>query len=43
MLCQFLLYSKVMQLYIYIYIFFFIFFSIMVYHRILKRVPWSVQ
>ena len=40
MLCEFLLYSKVIQLYI--YIFFFIFFSIMVFHRILNIVPWAI-
>ena len=41
MLCYFLLYSKVIQLYI--YAFFFIFFSIMVYHRILNIVPCALQ
>ena len=42
-LCQFLLPSKVIQLYIYIYIYIctviFIFFSNMVYHRILNIMP----
>ena len=37
MLCQFLLYRKVIQLHI--YIFFLIFFSIMVYHRVSNIVP----
>ena len=41
MLCSFLLYSEVTQLYIYIY--FFIFFSIMVYHRISNIFPWAIQ
>ena len=36
-----LLYSKVIQSYI--YIFFFIFFSIMVYPRILNMDPWVIQ
>ena len=43
MLCEFLLYSKVIQLYIYIYTFFFIFFSIMIYLRIFNIVPCAVQ
>ena len=42
MLCWFLLYSKVTQLYIYIYIYFFTWFSIMVYHRILNIVPCAI-
>ena len=37
--CQFLLYSKVIWLYIYIHTFFFIFFSTVAYHRILNTVP----
>ena len=41
MLCQFLVYSKVIQLYI--YTFFFIFFSIMVYYRTLNIVPCAIQ
>ena len=41
MLCQFLLYSKVIVLYI--YIFFFLFFSMMVYHRILNAAPCALQ
>ena len=40
MLSEFLLYSKVVQLYIYI---FFIFVSIMVYHRILNIIPCDIQ
>ena len=43
MLCQSLLYSKVVQLYIYIYTFFFMFFSTVVYHRILNIVPCAVN
>ena len=39
----FLLYSKVILLYIYIYIHFLIFFSIMVYHRILNIVLCAIQ
>ena len=35
-MCQFLLYSKVIQLYIYVYIHFYCF--IMTYHRILNMV-----
>ena len=41
MLCYFLVYSKVIQLWT--YIFFFIFFSIMVYYRILNIVPCAIQ
>ena len=43
MLCQFLLYSKVNQLYVYIYPLFFRFFSHVVYYRILSRVPCAIQ
>ena len=51
MLCYFLLYSKVTQLYVYIfvcvcvymYISFFVFFSITVCHRILNLVPCAVH
>ena len=41
----FLLYSKVIQLYIHTHThtFFFIFFSILVYHRILNIVPCAIQ
>ena len=44
MLYSFMLYSKVIRLYIvYIYTFFFIFFSMMVYHReLLNIVPFAV-
>ena len=41
LLCLFLLYRKVIQLYI--PIFFLIFFSIMIYHRMLNIVPCAVQ
>lgn len=37
MLYSFLLYSKVIELYV--YIFFFTFFSIMVYHKLLNMAP----
>ena len=40
MLCYFLLYSKVIQLYIYI---FFRFFSIIGYYRVLTIVPCATQ
>ena len=40
---QVLLYSKVIQLYIYINLLFFIFFSIMVYHEILNIFPRAIQ
>ena len=47
MLCwfttQFQVFSKVIQLYRYIYSFFFRFFSLLVYHRILSRVPCAKQ
>ena len=43
MLCQFLLYSKVNQLYIYIYPLFLRFFSLIEHYRILSRVPCVVQ
>ena len=42
-MCQFLVYHKVIQLYIYIYSFFFRFFSHIGYHRILSRVPCVIQ
>ena len=42
MLCQLLLYSKVIQSYIYIF-FYKIFFSIMVYHKILNIVLCAIQ
>ena len=40
MLCEFLVYSKVIQLYTYIH--FLTFFSTMVYYRILNIVPWAI-
>ena len=43
MLCYFLLYSKVIQLYIYMCIFFFRFFSHLGDYRILNRVPCAIQ
>ena len=43
MLCQFLLNSKVNQLYIYIYPLFFRFFSHLGHYRVLSRVPCAVQ
>ena len=43
MLCQFQVYSKVTQLYIYIYPFFFRYFSHIGYYRILSRVPCAIQ
>ena len=43
MLCYFLLYSKVRQLYIYIYQLFFRFFSIIGYYKILNIVPCAIQ
>ena len=41
MLCQFQVYSRLIQLYI--YIFFFRFFSIIGYYKVLKIVPCAVQ
>ena len=41
-MCWFILYSKVIQVYIYT-LFFVIFFSIMVYHKILNTVPCAIQ
>ena len=38
----FLVYSKVIHIYIYTYIFFFIFFYIMDYHRILYILPYNL-
>ena len=43
MLCQFLVYSKVIQLYVYIYSFFIRFFSHMGYYRRLSGVPCAIQ
>ena len=43
MLCQFQVYSKVIQLYIYIQPLFFRFFSHIGYYRILSRVPCAIQ
>ena len=43
MLCQFQVYSKVIQLYIYICSFFFRFFTHIGYYRVLSRVPCAVQ
>ena len=43
MLCQFLLYSKVNQLYVYIYPFTVGFPSHLGHHRALSRVPWAIQ
>ena len=43
MLCQFLQYSKVTQLYIYIYPLFFRFYSHMCHYRVLSRVPCAIQ
>ena len=43
MLCQFQVYSKVNQLYIYVYPLFFRFFSHIGHHRILSRVPCAIQ
>ena len=43
MLCQFLLFSKVNQLYIYIYLFFFGFPSHLSHRRALSRVPCAIQ
>ena len=43
MLCYFLLYSKVNQLYVYIYPLFFRFPSHLVHHRSLNRVPCAEQ
>ena len=43
MLCQFQVYSKLIQLYVYIYPFFFRFFSHVGYYRLLSRVPCAVQ
>ena len=43
MLCQFLLYSKVNQLYIYTYPLFFGFPSHLGHHRTLRRVPCAIQ
>ena len=43
MLCQFRVYSKVIQLYIYVYLFWFNFFSHLGYYRISSRVPCAIQ
>ena len=43
MVCQFQVYSKVIQLYIHIYLFFFRFFSHIGYYRVLNRVPCAIQ
>ena len=43
MLCQFLLYSKVNQLYIYMYPLFFRFYSHIGHYRVLSRVPSAIQ
>ena len=43
MLCQFLLYSKVNQLYVYIYLLFFVLPSHLDHHRALSRVPCAMQ
>ena len=43
MLCQFQVYSKVIQLCIYIYLFFFRFFFHIGYYRVLSRVPCAIQ
>ena len=43
MLCQFLLYSKMNQLYIYIYPLFFRFFFHIGHYRVLSRVPCAIQ
>ena len=43
MLCQFLLYSKVNQLYVYVYPLFFGFPSHLGHHRALSRVPCAIQ
>ena len=43
MLCQFQMYRKVIQLYIYIYLFFFRFFSHICYYKVLSRFPCAVQ
>ena len=41
--CQFLLYSKVNQLYIYLSLLFFRFFSHIGHYRVLRRVPYAIQ
>ena len=43
MLCSFLLYSKVNQLYVYIYSLFFVFPSHLGHHRALSRVPCALK
>ena len=43
MLCQFLLYSKVNQLYVYMYLLFFVLPSHLDHHRALSRVPCATQ
>ena len=43
MLCQFQVYSNVIQLYIYMYLFFFKFLSHLRYYRVLSRVPCAIQ
>ena len=43
MLCQFLLYSKVNQPYVYMYLLFFILPSLLDHHRVLSRVPCAMQ
>ena len=43
MLCQFQVYSKMIQLYKYVYLFFFKLFSHLGYYRVLSRVPCAVQ
>ena len=43
MLCQFLLYSKVTQLYIYIYLLFLTSSSTMLHHKWLDVVPYAIQ
>ena len=40
---QFLLYSKVNQLYVYIWPLCFVFTSYLGHHRALSRVPWAIQ
>ena len=43
MLCQFQVYSKVIQLYIYIHLFFFKFFFHLGYYTVLSRVPCAIR
>ena len=43
MFCQFLLYNKVTQLYIYIYILYLTLSSIMFYHKWLDIAPFAIQ